>query len=80
ALQRVFKYQNSFKYTRTKLNWQEAILVKAYPKNDNNTVLVDWFLVKDRHLYRLSFSVSPKDNFPKYKSLFLAMANSFEFI
>ncbi len=80
ALKRVFEYSDEFKYARTFVNGQKAVRVEAQPQGQPGTYLLDYFFIRDSHLYRISYAASNSGQFRKYLPLFAKMMRSFEFI
>ncbi|HPB67548.1 MAG TPA: hypothetical protein PLT76_10095 [Candidatus Omnitrophota bacterium] len=80
ALKRVFEYSDEFKYARTFVNRQKAVRVEAQPLGQPETHLLDYFFIRDSHLYRISYAARNAGQFRKYLPLFAEMMRSFEFI
>ncbi len=80
ALKRVFEYADEFKYAKTYVNWNRVIRVEAQPQGQPETYLLDYFLIRDSQLYRISYSAQSREQFRKYLPLFAEMMRSFEFI
>ena len=80
ALKRVYEYADEFKYAKTFVNWNKAVRVEARPRGQPETHLLDYFLIRDSQLYRISYSAGSAEQFRKYLPLFVKMMKSFEFI
>lgn len=80
ALQNVYDYADHFKYSRLNLRQGKAVCVTGHPAAQPDTQLIDYFILKDTDLYRISFSVSPQQKFKDYGKLFEDMILSFEFL
>lgn len=80
ALKRVFEYTDGFKYAKTFVSWKKAVRVEAQPQGMPETYLLDYFFIRDSHLYRVSYSAQSAGQFRKYLPLFAKMMRSFDFI
>jgi hypothetical protein len=80
ALQYVYDYADHFKYTQLMLGLQKAVCIIGHPRSNSDTQLLDYFLLKEKNLYRVSFAVTPQTDFQEYEPLFENMIVSFEFL
>lgn len=74
------QYGDEIRIDRTRVAGLDAIKVKATAKDVSQMQLLDYYIVKDKHLYSVLFAVNPKEKFAEYENLFEEMINSFEFI
>lgn len=63
-----------------RLNAAPALHIEAHPAGRPREYLLDYFLLHDRYLYRISFHAETVHNFRRYQMLFLKMVNSFRFV
>ena len=79
ALQNIFKYSDYFKVGKTTVAGQKGLIVLASPAFHPEVQLVDYLLIRNTNLYRVSFSVNTKKHFEEYKPLFVGLIRSFRF-
>ena len=80
ALQRVYHYVDGFKYAKTKVHWRKAVRIEGQWKSVPNIHLLDYFVIRDKRLIRVSYSAWSKKTYYKYLPVFAAMMRSFDFI
>jgi len=80
ALQRVYAYADAFKYAKTRVNRRQAIRVEGHPQAALNTVLLDYFLLNNSYLYRISYAASSYPAYRKYLPVFVQMMRQFDFL
>lgn len=79
TLQYVFDYADFFIMGKTKIGDKPAVWVKAHHYDHPNTQLLDYFLINQTLLYRISFSVNTKEKFLNYEPLFDKLIESVDF-
>lgn len=80
ALQYVYDYADHFRYSRTRLQGYLTVCIEGHPASREDLRIMDYFVLKDMTLYRMSFQVSPPARFEAYQPLFREMAGQFEFV
>ena len=79
-LEAMERYSQGFVVDEVEVAGVKAIKVKAFLKEDSQTRLCDYYFVRNKTLYSLMFSVTPKEQWNKYKFLFQDVVSHFEFI
>ncbi len=79
-LKDIGKYRDGFVIEESKVASLDAIKVKAFSRTDPEVRLLDYYVVRDKTLYGLMFSVSPKEEWDGYKFLFEYILRNFRFI
>lgn len=80
ALQRVFNYSNSFKFDRVWFDPYQMVSVEGELLDNPDEYLLDYFSLRENLLYRISFSVYPKEKKLKYVDLFSVLISKFIFL
>ena len=80
ALRRVFKYGDHFQMGKTKIGNKKAVVVLAQSEAFPDTQLLDYFMIQEGYLYRVSFSVNKKEFFEDFRNLFKEIIGGFEFL
>ncbi len=78
-LQANFHYEPDFKIGPSRVGGQKAVIVIANPIHYPNVQILDYFVIKNKALYRISFSVNTRNRFEEYKDLFAVLIRSFTF-
>ena len=76
-IEAIGQYQSGFVTEEGRVAGIETIKVKAYAKGDPETRLLDYYFVKNDHLYGLFFSVKPKELWEKYQFVFQDILSGF---
>ena len=77
ALQRVYQYQDHFTFARTAIGGLPAVRVEGQPQGQDETYLLDYFLLNEATLYRVSYAAQTRAQFRRYLPLFSEMMRSF---
>ena len=80
AVQRVYGYGDFFKYAKTKIHGQRAVRIEGHPHGNRNRCLLDYLLVNDFHLYRVSYLAPDYVQYRRYLPVFVQMMRQFEFL
>lgn len=80
ALQRVYGYADYFKYARTRIHRQRVIRIEGHPKDNHGQHLLDYLLLNDTVLYRVSYKAATYADYRKYLPVFVKMMRSFDFL
>ena len=74
------QYREGFQKERVTLAGYDAIMVKAMSPENPSKRILDYFLIKDGTLYAILCSVSPREEWDKYKFLFKTITDNIQFI
>ncbi len=74
------QYDNEMRIDKLKVDGLDALRVKAKAKDLPEMQLLDYYVVKDKYLYTILFSVNPAHRFEDFSGLFEEMIKSFEFL
>ncbi len=77
SLQWMGEYDDGYIVSKISLSGLPAVKVEAQPKNEPSTRILDYYIFQNDFLYRIQFSVSPKEQWENYYSLFTEMMESF---
>lgn len=80
ALQNVYGYADHFFVARLRIHDRPVLHIEAHPQGRPEEYLLDYFLLHNRSLYRVSFYAETAEDFRRYQMLFLKMINSFQFV
>ena len=78
-LEALGRYGRGFVIDEVEVAGLKAIKVKAFSEADPNERMCDYYVVHDKTLYGLMFSVSYKGQWDEYKFLFEDIAGNFRF-
>jgi len=79
ALQDMDLYAEGFQTEQVNFAGRDALKVKAISKKYSDIRILDYFLVHDRNLYGVLFSVYPKEHWENYQFIIKKIVESFEF-
>ncbi len=79
-LQKSFHYAQNFRFGPSKVADEKALVVVATLQQFPNVQILDYFVMKKKDLYRISFTVHTKNRYAEYKDLFGEIVRSFQFI
>jgi len=77
-LREMKQYKKGFQTENVNIADIRAIKVKAFSKDNEDKRVLDYYFMYDQSLYGLMFSVSPKQNWEKYKYLVKSIADSIQ--
>jgi hypothetical protein len=80
ALQRVYGYADYFKYARTRIDRKPVIRIEGHPRDNHGHHLLDYLLLQDTILYRVSYKASTYEDYRKYLPVFVKMMRNFDFL
>ena len=78
-LEAIGQYREGFVTEEAKVAGFKAIKVKAFAKEDPSTRLSDYYFVRDRALYAVMFSVTPKEEWDSDNFVFNQIVDSVKF-
>lgn len=79
ALKDVFRYAEHFRIGKTNIGKEKGVVVEAALADFPDVMVLDYYLIKDQFLYRISFSVNKRELYSEYKPLFRKLITSFVF-
>ena len=80
VLKDVYDYADAFRIGKTYVRNYPALQVLASSAKHPEIKLLDYFVVKDSHVYRISFAVSNKEQFAEFEPLFKKIIHTFRFV
>ncbi len=80
TLENLDQYADGFRLDRIKRGGKDYVEVKAFAKDNIDKRILDYYMVHDLKLYGVLFSVTPKENWDKYKFLIQEIKDSFKFV
>jgi len=80
SLESMQRYAKGFGIEHNTIANRETLKVKAFSKKNPEVRLSEYYLIHNLNLYRISFSVKPKDEWDNYKFLIKNIIESFDFI
>ncbi|MFC1704358.1 hypothetical protein ACFL1E_06230 [Candidatus Omnitrophota bacterium] len=78
-LQTLGHYADGFVIERVQVDNKKAFKIKSFSQEFPDIRLLDYYVINDGYLYRLLFSVDPKEKWKEYKPLFKEIIESFRF-
>lgn len=79
-LKEIGQYMDGFQIEKVTVNKEKAIMVKAFSQQYPDIRLLDYYFLHDKALYGVLFSVNPREDWDKYKTLLKKIAESFKFV
>jgi len=80
SLNKMQRYAEGFGTERNTIANREALKVKAFSKENPRVRLSEYYLIHNLTLYRVVFSIQPKDEWDNYKFLIKMIMDSFNFV
>ena len=79
ALQYVYGYADGFRFGKKRIYGHKMIAVEGVEAADPLMTILDYFIIKQRDLYRVRFRFSKKDATSRYRPLFIEILKSLRF-
>ena len=73
-------YSDGFQTEQTRLAGHDAVKVKAFSREFPEVRVLDYYILRDKNLYSVLFSVNPKEEWERYKFFIKQIVDSFSFI
>ena len=79
-LKKMGRYHDGFAVERIHVAGQKAFMVKGFDVDSPQLRLLDYYFIRSGNLYRILFTVDPKERWDDYKFLFKAIIESVRLI